>query len=209
MIMKKSIFLLIMLFMMGAMFPAKAQVKLGLTAGVNISNLTLNEDVFKTTNQAGYFIGSMVKVGLPLTGFEVAASALYNRQEAKVEKVTGDIETTLKRQEIIIPIHLKYMLGLGDTANIFAFAGPQVGFAIGDKTKSLKEQAACWRLNSSNFSVNMGMGLTFARHFQLTATYNIGLGKTGEITWKTAGDRIKKNADAKSNSWRIGLAYIL
>ena len=67
---------------------------------------------------------------------------------------------------------------------------------------------ADWTLKSSNFSINLGVGCTLASHLQATISYNIALGKTGEVevTRKGVDDAVKKYDD-RSNAWQLGVAY--
>lgn len=207
--MKKSVLSLIMVLAMVAVLPVGAQIKFGVKAGVNLSQMSMDKDVFNTSNRAGFFIGPTLKVGLPVLGLGLDMSALYNRQEAKVEDVNHKFNTVLKQQQLIVPVNVKYGIGVGSIANVFVFAGPQIAFNIGDKVKKISEfqdQAAQWTLQSSNFSVNAGLGMTVATHFQVTANYNVGVGKTGDITWKGVKESVE-NHKTQANSWRVGVAY--
>lgn len=207
--MKKSVLSLVMVLAMVAVLPVGAQVKFGVKAGVNLSQMSMGKDVFNTSNRAGFFMGPTLKVGLPVLGLGLDMSALYNRQEAKVEGINNKVNTVLKQQQLIVPVNVKYGIGVGSIANVFVFAGPQIAFNIGDKVKKiseLKDQAAQWTLQSSNFSVNAGLGMTVATHFQVTANYNVGVGKTGDITWEI----VKENTVSRKtqgSSWCVGLAY--
>lgn len=51
--------------------PAQAQIKLGVKGGLNVSNLKLDDDMWKADNKAGFFIGLMVKVTVPVTGLSL------------------------------------------------------------------------------------------------------------------------------------------
>ena len=198
-----------MVLAMFAVLPVGAQVKFGVKAGVNLSQMSMDKDVFNTSNRAGFFMGPTLKVGLPVLGLGLDMSALYNRQEAKVEGINNKVNTVLKQQQLIVPVNVKYSIGVGSAANIFVFAGPQIAFNIGDKLKKiseLKDQEAEWTMKSSNFSVNAGVGLTVATHFQVTANYNVGVGKTGDITWKGVKESVE-NHKTQANSWRVGVAY--
>jgi opacity protein-like surface antigen len=196
--------------------PAQAQVKFGLKGGVNVTNMSFSSDVLDASNRAGFFIGPTVKFTLPLVGLGVDASALYDQREgkAKVTKNNAELESdnTIKQQQIVIPINLRYGVGLGSAASIFFFAGPQFGFNVGDKTQTLYKQVANWRLKSSNFSVNVGAGLMLLSHLQLSANYNIACGHTGDVEFlSTATDALSQAAGFKkgsrANAWQIGLAY--
>lgn len=194
---------------------AQAQVKFGLKGGLNVTSMSLDKDkLLDTENQTGFFIGPTVKFTLPIVGLGIDASALYDQREAKLK---GDIKgnevetsSTLKTQAINIPINVRYGVGLGSVANVFFFAGPQFGFNVGDKNKSIFQDAAEWKLKSSNFSVNVGLGFTVLSHLQVSANYNIACGKTGDVTVSdAAGTALQEmhGNSGKANAWQVGLAY--
>ncbi len=199
--------------MLFAASSAQAQVKFGLKGGLNVTNMSLNSEVFDADNQTGFFIGPTVKFTLPIVGLGIDASALYDQRDAKVKVEEGDgasVESKIKNQSINIPINLRYGVGLGSTASIYLFAGPQFGFNVGDKNQSLYKDLAQWRLKSSTFSVNVGLGAMLLSHLQISANYNIACGKTGETTVSEALGTTAQEVFSKrgrANAWQIGLAY--
>lgn len=214
--MKKILTLLAVAVALLTTVPAQAQVKFGLKGGVNVTNMSFSSDVLDATNRAGFFIGPTVKFTLPIVGLGVDASALYDQREGKAkissDKAEVESDNTIKQQQVVIPINLRYGVGLGSTASVFFFAGPQFGFNVGDKTQTLYDQVADWRLKSSNFSVNVGAGLMLLNHLQLSANYNIACGHTGDVELKsTAVDAISQitgfKKGSRANAWQIGLAY--
>ena len=197
--------------MLFAASSAQAQVKFGLKGGLNVTNMSLNSEVFDADNQTGFFIGPTVKFTLPIVGLGIDASALYDQRDAKV-KVEDDgesVESKIKNQSINIPINLRYGVGLGSTASLFLFAGPQFGFNVGDKNQSLFEDAAQWRLKSSTFSVNVGLGAMLLSHLQISANYNIACGKSADASLVKAAEALTNAGKDKSrnNSWQIALGY--
>lgn len=191
---------------------AQAQVKFGLKGGLNVTNMSLNSEVFDADNQTGFFIGPTVKFTLPIVGLGIDASALYDQRDAKitVEDNGASVESKIKNQSINIPINLRYGVGLGSTASVYLFAGPQFGFNVGYKNQSLFKDMGEWRLKSSTFSVNVGLGAMLLSHLQISANYNIACGKTGETTVSSALGELAQSAAKKrgrANAWQIGLAY--
>lgn len=191
---------------------AQAQVKFGLKGGLNVTNMSLNSEVFDADNQTGFFIGPTVKFSLPIVGLGIDASALYDQRDAKitVEDNGASVESKIKNQSINIPINLRYGVGLGSTASVYLFAGPQFGFNVGDKNQSIFKDMGEWRLKSSTFSVNVGLGAMLLSHLQISANYNIACGKTGETTVSSALGELAQSAAKKrgrANAWQIGLAY--
>lgn len=205
----KKILTLIVMAVAFAM-PSQAQFNFGVQAGLNLTNISdfsLTADGVENAieSRAGFFVGPTVKFTLPIVGLGIDASALYDQREAKTN---GE---TLKSQSIQIPINVRYGFGLGSMAEIFAFAGPQFGFNIGDKDKTwgdVKNTAAKWTLKSSNVSANVGIGATILSKLQLKVNYNIALGKTGEVDIKEGADAAWKTiTGAKANAWQVSAAY--
>ena len=201
----KKIFTLVVL--LAAMtFTAQAQVKFGVKGGLNLTNMRFDKDVVSKSNRAGFFIGPTVKFTLPVVGLGIDAAALYDQRSAKLDGV----DETLKQKSIQIPVNVRYDFGLGSTAGIYIFAGPQFGFAVGDKVTNIINNVVDWRLKDSNLSANVGLGLMLLNHLQISANYNIALGTTGEFnvisdvasrTWDTVTGKTKANA------WQLSVAY--
>lgn len=208
----KKIFMLIVVAV-GISLPSQAQVKFGLKGGLNLTNLSLSESIGNNLkSKEGFHIGPTVKIGLPVPGLSVDASALYDQRSAKVSVTRGvsgaEVESTLKSQSLQVPINIRYAVGLGSVANLFAFAGPQFGFNLGDKNKKILDDAANWTLRSSNVSANLGIGTTILDHLQITANYNFALGKTGEVElWDATKQTWNAFTDGKASSWQVSAAY--
>ncbi len=200
---------LVALGMMMAM-PSQAQIKFGLKGGLNITDMSMSKDVLDASNRTGFFIGPSVKFTLPVVGLGIDASALYDQREAKLKLADDDTEltsNTVKQQAINIPINLRYTLGLGDIAGVYFAAGPQFGFNVGDKDFDWTSKAS-YRLKSTNFSVNVGLGVTLIKHLEIGATYNIACGKTGEASIKNAlTNTWELVSRGRSNAWQISAAY--
>lgn len=201
----KKIFALAVLVLSMVAATANAQVKLGVKGGLNVTNMSLDKSVVDASNRAGWFIGPTVKISLPITGLSFDASALYDQREAKVTDGSDDdvYSVNIKQQSIQIPINVRYGIGLGSMASVFAFAGPQFGFNLGSD-KTLVENYSEWTWKKSNISINLGLGVSLINHLQVTANYNIACGTTGEFT---VGDGVKSVVKGKNSAWQIGVAY--
>ena len=209
--MKKTFFSLCMVLIA---LTANAQVRFGVKGGVDLAKLSFKNDVFKSDNRTGWFIGPTMNIPIPLPGMSIDLAALYNQRESKIDVFYAPVGTTdtkqvntLKTKQIIVPLALRYSIYLGTGFNVFAFGGPQLGFAIGDKEQNLtNDHEAIWRLKNSSFSVNVGAGITLA-NFQLSANYNVGVSKTGEVTWKNATQAAADGWNGNYNSWQLSAAY--
>ena len=195
----KKLFAVVLMAVAFAM-PSKAQFSWGIQAGLNMSNVSVKDAVDNAggavKSRTGFFVGPTVKFSLPIVGLGIDASALYDQREGKA----GD--ETVKAQSIQIPINVRYGIGLGSIAEVFAFAGPQFGFKLsGDKNYGVAD----WTLKSSTFSANIGIGATVLSKLQAKLNYNIALGTTGEF--ESVNKTIQQVADAKFNAWQVSLAY--
>lgn len=192
--------------------PAQAQIKLGVKGGLNVSNLKLDDDMWTADNKAGFFIGPMVKVTVPVTGLSFDVAALYDQKEAKV-KVADDVvggtynSTTVTQKIIDIPVNVRYGFGLSSLANIFLFAGPQWGINVGNKNFKWDESSS-YSLKKANFSVNVGAGVTLLSHLQASVNYNIECNKSGSMDMgvsDASGNPVV--VKGRNNTWQISLGY--
>lgn len=209
--MRKFYVCLLVAFASMLSFQASAQVKFGVKGGLNVTKMSVSNEVLDADNRAGWFIGPTVKFTVPIVGLSFDVSALYDQKSTKVSD-DNDNSKTIKQQAIDIPINVRYGVGLGDAANIFLFAGPQFAFNVGDKDfkwGSASSYQNTFQLKKSTMSINVGAGVTLLTHLQVTANYNIACGRTGDATvWNTVQSVtqpvLKKG---RNNSWQIGVAY--
>lgn len=209
--MKKILSLVFLVAAMMFATSANAQVKFGLKGGLNVTNMSFSEEVFDASNKTGFFVGPMVKVTVPVVGLSFDAAALYDQKEADVQYASGEGEfgkVNVKQQSINIPVNVRYGFGLSSLANLFLFAGPQWGINVGDKNFKWNESSS-YSLKKSNFSVNVGAGVTLLNHLQVSANYNIACGKSADASLSKALDAAANAGKDKSrnNSWQIALGY--
>lgn len=199
-----------------AILPAQAQFGYGLRGGVNLTSLSLSKEVLSSSNRAGFFIGPTVKYTIPAIGLGVDLSAVYDQRNS------GVMGETVVEKNIFVPINLRYQYGLGSMASVFIKVGPQFGWNVGDKSyelnfsdENLKAIKGDFKLENSNTSLNIGIGATVFKHLELGITYNIVLGKTGEVSYWDAAkaaageaiDAIKQQGSTRTNAWQLNLAY--
>ena len=204
--MKKVLSVLMVVAAMMFATNANAQIKFGLKGGLDVTNMSLSNDVFDASNKTGFFVGPMVKVTIPVVGLSFDAAALYDQKEAKVS--AENAETTMTQKSLNIPVNVRYGFGLSSLANVFVFAGPQWGINVGDKNFTWNETSS-YSLKKSNFSVNVGAGVTLLNHLQISANYNIACGKSADASFSKTLDAVTNAGKDKShnNSWQIALGY--
>lgn len=201
--MKKLSLLVIAAIMLA--IPANAGgINFGLKGGLNLTSMSLNSSALDKSNQAGFFIGPTVKVVLPIVGLGFDVSALYDQRQTEVDG-DGSIEK-ITAKSINIPINLRYTYGFSSLLAVYAAVGPQFGFNVGYKGFSVGDMAD-FRMKDSDFSVNVGIGVTVLKHLEIGGTYNIACSKTSEVSfWDTTKDVVTKK-NSRMNAWQISLAY--
>lgn len=190
---------------------AQAQLSWGVKGGLNLQKADFDDAMsnLKTDNFTGFFIGPMAEFTIPIVGLGVDGALLYSQTGIKEE------DETLKSHNLEIPINLKYSIGLGKLASVYAAAGPQFAFALSqDKlewTDNLKNYSSK-PFKKSQLSLNLGVGVKLISHLQAGVTYNIPLGDTAEYDVPTgvndAGEIIMDAIGAKNKTWKIHVAYI-
>ena len=190
-----------------AVMPASAQFKFGIKGGLNNSNMTINYENLTNKSGYGWFIGPTLKGTLPLGLVSIGAdvSAFYDQRRSKTE--LDGIETSIKQQSVFFPVNVRADISLAKVFGVYVATGPQFGFNVGKNyvdlgsSSSIKEH---FQLRKSQFSWNIGAGIMALKHLEIGFTYNIGIGKTGELRYMTEDDI----RDApKQKSWTVSAAY--
>ena len=183
-----------------------SQVKFGVKGGLNMTDINSSTIHNYEKNNNGFFFGPTAKIALPF-GFGVDGSVLYDQRSAKVETDIIPIplySTTIKQQQIVIPVNFRYSLGLSKLLELYIFAGPQFGFNVGDKTVSTNYED--WDFKAAQLSVNIGAGATILNHLQVSANYNLACSESADQSIK---DSVypKILGNGKMNAWQISLGY--
>ena len=211
--MKKFFGILLTLALFTAV-PAAAQFNFGIKAGVNIAETPSNLGALQSavSGDAGWFIGPMAKVTLPVVGLGVEANLLYSQTNSEVggEKI--------KRQCIDLPVYLRYELSIpaiNKFVEPFIEAGPQWSWNIGERNFAMDALDAVggvypeYTLRSSNLSLNIGAGVILLNHVQVNANYNLALGSTSDYRNVIDGtESLYKSVKSRTNTWQISVAYI-
>ena len=182
--------------------PASAQLlKWGFKGGLNMSKLDLDK-ALSSDNNAGFFIGPMAEVTIPLVGLGVDAAVMYSQRGNKYEATADGVSCTVdgRQQGVEIPVHLKYSFGLGSMLGIYIAAGPDFFFNFKDITVSGYDV----NTNRTQVALNVGAGLKLISHLQLGFTYQIPMGDSFSV-----GNGAAALFDSgKTKTWQVSLAYL-
>jgi Outer membrane protein beta-barrel domain len=194
--MKKATILMIAI---AAFSGVKAQVQLGVKAGLNISNLSLSNAALgdgESKSSLTSFHGGLF-ASLPIAeSLSVQPEIIYSGQGTSLTE-QGD-KGSLNYDYLNVPVLIKY----SHESGLFAETGPQAGFLLSAKVKSggtsidVKDQV-------QSFDFSWALGLGYKLHdsgLGFDVRYNLGLTNT------------IKNPDngssAKNGVFQIGLFYM-
>ena len=206
--MKKILTIAVLFAALMTAVPAKAEVKFGVKGGLNLTSIRFDSSVADKSNQAGFFIGPTVKFTLPIVGLGIDASALYDQRDLKVD------QTVFKQKSVVVQGSARYGVGIGDMLGIFLKAGPQFSFNVGDDFVhwlTTEEEYKQWSLQETMLSINLGAGVSFAKHFEADLRYNIPISKTSDFTWNELGDELWDqtwhHSKSRTNAWSVSVTY--
>ena len=208
--MKKIILSLVLLVsFVGAQTASAFSFDWGVTGGFNLTKLKVDKQSkwYDSNNKAGWFAGVKVNLGL-IAGFGLDGALLYNQMKysttANITSSTLSINETAR--SFAIPINLKYSIGLGKQANVYITTGPQLDFAIGDKSDEDKGGVIVSSFERENMTTswNVGTGVKLFKHFDLGLSYNFGLSKAADQALSSTSLPLNS---VKANTFKIQATY--
>ena len=188
---------------------AGSPVKFGFKGGIELTSIDHSDELLKDNNRSGFYIGPTLGISLPLTGLGIDVSLLYNQRTLK-----GGNES-FKQKSLLLPANIRYGVSLGEAIGIFAAAGPQFTFNVGDDVlhwyDDQLDENKHFNMQNTLLSFNFGIGMNIGPHLEAGVFYNIPTGKTGDFTWDKLGDELKsqtwKSAKTRTNAWHISVSY--
>ena len=205
--MKKAISIIAVVAAFVIAVPAQAQTQFGVKAGLNVNKVSLNNvgSNFAGENRAGFFAGITADFNLPIVGFGADVSVVYDNKVAGTSVGGKEVNKTL--HYIDIPVNVKYTLGFSTLASVYVATGPQFAFNVGDRSWALSDINSDWELKKSEFSWNVGAGVTVRSHVRIGYNYNIAVGKTADLKVTALGQDLVKGK-LKNNTHQISLTYL-
>lgn len=212
--MKKYMFILCTLFLAVTVKAQTEKIKLGVKAGLNISNLTYDENELDSSNKTGFTAGFMVEIPMA-NKFSLQPELLYSQQGTKTsfsddEVTNSNYKGTIKLNYINIPVMLKYYVIEGLSIQ----AGPQIGILL--KANNNYQDNFLGYENHESFnlknyssgidtSLNFGLGYQFKDKFYADIRYNISYSNV----FKEGDKNHFINNDMKNRVFQITIGYFL
>ena len=183
-------------------------VAFGVKGGIDVMKMEFDDDVFDNSNRGGWFVGPTVVFSVPVPGFSIDLSALYDERTLKVE---GE---KLEQKSVIIPANARIGASLG-FGSVYLCGGPQLAFNVGASSyrwEDVKNEVKQFSLQDTKFSVNLGVGASVGGHFEVMVNYNVPIGRTGDFTWSEVDTQLAKqtlkSAKSTANAWMLSVSYL-
>jgi len=170
--MKKIIFVGILSILFASASFAQTP-KIGLTAGLNTSNIRASSGNYSETGdyKAGFQVGVVADFGIT-EKFSIIPELLFSQRGTKGKDDSGELEdfnnASLTFNYLQLPINAAYKFDVGNDSKVFVFAGPYIGYALSGK--------ATLGNGSASISGDLPFGSGEDEYKRLDAGVNIGVG---------------------------------
>lgn len=200
------------------------QLQLGLTAGLNVNSVSLNQSPISQAvdgqNYMGWFLG--VKAELPLfLGLGVDGALVYNERKYGL-KGTGvrilytthvaskNLSLASTYRTLDIPLNLRYSFSVANM-NLFLATGPEFSMNVKKSSLDLNDLIdgnieGKFKQPGVTASWNYAVGARF-NGLELSLGYNKVAGNLGEAAVTSVGLSGTNSLSYKLNSWRLQATY--
>lgn len=184
---------------------ANAEFRFGIKAGLNVNKMHLDQQVFDSSNRAGFTAGVMTEFTVPIIGIGMDLSLMYTRMNSELNSNLQEVDNYINNGNIgkdflQIPLNLKYKLSIpaiGSIIKPMIFTGPSFNFNLNKSTLQDIKSKSC------QIAWNLGAGVELIKHLQISASYSWGMNKIAEFA------KIQtKDIDLKNNYWTVTAAWL-
>ena len=231
--MKKTVIVLVMAVLFQGL--TYAQLKLGIKAGANISNLSGNTtqsliNDIKGANSyqlgvlaklnMGKFVSLQPEVLLSMKGAELANDGSDPDLNTLSGLIGEDIPNTLhlKTTYLEVPLNIQAGISLGSLARVYGQVSPYVSYLIADDVDGSEDFYAAYKeflsnydsahpLNSFDYGIGVGAGVELL-FLQLSVKYDFGLNEFKEVAGGTLEDSNLLFSSLRNRNLSISLAFL-
>lgn len=177
---------------------ADAPISFGITAGVNFANMSFSADGYSASpdSRTAFNVGLTVDIPM-LESLYIKSGLLYSSKGCKFD------DETWSPAYLEIPILASYRYDFSEAAQLQFNVGPYLAYGIGGKYKydgygdDEEEDFFDDDTNKFDCGLQFGLGVTFAKHFNIGVSYQFGLTKVFD----------DDDVSVKNNNLMINLGY--
>lgn len=190
---------------------AGSPLRFGIKAGMNVSQLSANKDMFSSDNRSGFTGGLNLQFTAPIINIGVDASVMYTHRNNNfdIKDITDSFKSkTFNCDYIEIPVNFRYNLGLpliGKVFTPYVLTGPDFSFRLSNENV---KNAIKYR--SFDVAWNFGLGFRLIDHLELGATYGIGITQSASGTDSLYGNAMDnlKDFKGKNRFWTVTATWL-
>jgi len=179
--MKKIIFLLTLSILCVGISFAQTKTRLGVTAGLNVSNENYSGDISLSTDyKAGFQAGVIADFGIS-EKFSIMPELLFSQRGTKysMSAAGNSVKFSETLNYLQLPINAAYKFDVGVGSKVFVFAGPYFGYGLSgndklettvDGQKYNQSEKVTFGSNADDakafdFGINVGVGYEYEKIF--------------------------------------------
>ncbi len=152
-----------------SIFSMQAEIRLGLKAGLNLSEASFSWETLESGNFTGFQAGPVLEVGLPVLGWGLDFGVLYSLQGFKIH------EQTERNASLYFPLNLKYKFSLLGAIGFYGSAGLFADVKISKDDFSISDMYDSFKYKTFGAGVNLGFGVELFGKLQVGPSYQIRL----------------------------------
>lgn len=140
--------------------PAFSQLRFGVRTDVGMYNPSFTTSALAVENLSSFSVGPTLELMIPVVNWGIEASVLYNNHSMTISGNEVKANTDVTNHYLLVPVNVKKKFGLGVLpAQLFATAGPHIGFLLGGDEFHVDNLDEGIRARS--FQAGLGFGLGF------------------------------------------------
>lgn len=179
-------------------------VTFGLRVGLNFANVSGDADDYDA--RTAFNVGAIADIPL-MQSLYIQTGLYFQSKGAKYEE--DGYEETISPMYLQIPVLASYRYNFSDAAQLQVNFGPYFAYGVGGKYK-IEEDGDEFEmdafgddglLNRFDCGLQVGAGFTFAKHFNITFTYEFGL------TNAANDDAFDDDFSIKNSNCMLNLGY--
>ena len=180
-------------FALTASAQEKGDFRFGVTAGMNVSNITDME----MDSRIGFHVGAKAEYNIT-DNLYGSAALLFSQKGNKKEE--GSIEATSNPGYLELPIHIGYRFKVGEKVSIFGETGPYFAYGICGKDKEGDYDVKFFDdddVNKFDFGWGVKAGVEYAK-FQISLGYEHGITEVYDYA----------GLDSHNSNFMVSVAYM-
>jgi len=174
--MKKILFLLVLSILSVGISFSQTKTRVGVTAGLNVSNLNESESGSSNKFKAGFQAGVVADFSIT-DKFSIMPELLFSQRGAKyseTEAGIGSYSTSTTLNYLQLPINAAYKFDVGVGSKVFVFAGPYFGYGLSGSGKENYTYADASQNYGESYDIKFGSKDEEMKAFDIGI--NVGVG---------------------------------